>query len=1204
MGAQIVFGQIANVFVEVEQGRDDTAESKDLINHYTLFFVYIAVVALVTWSISTAGFVHTGAKITRTIKSRYFEAVLRQNIAVFDDIGTGSIVTQLTADANVIQEGLSHKLSLSISAIGTLVATFAVTFSLNWIIALMLIWSFVLGVGLLIGGHKIAVRYGGQAMESYSEGGAIVEEALGSIKSTTALGIQSYICKSYEKYLAMAERSAFILKSLMGSLVGLAIGNGYLNVALAFWQGSRYLTRGKTSFPDVTAITLITKSAAFCVLGVGQNAEAFTSAIAAGRRLLRMISRISPTDPTSIAGLIPKQLNGNISFEKVKHVYPSRPNVIVTDGLDVCFPKGQTTAVVGSSGSGKSSIANLILRFYDPIRGTIRLDGHDIRFLNIKWLRQQVRIVNQDPFLFDTSIHENIMYGLASHEFEQSSSLSEEEKETKIRLAAQLACAHDFVEALPRGYDTTVGSRGSKLSGGQKQRIAIARALVAEPRILILDEATSSLDSTTEAKIHQALSKSTNDRTTIIIAHRLSTIRDAQNIVVLSQGQVVEQGVHSELMAAEGAYFNLVQAQTFTDHEDSTQMKDHDLGKADTEILEPSTDEKGPTRQENNELSISPTIEENSKSSILGLASFAAKLNGPEWHLVLIGLFASIIAGLEEPSSAILFGKALVSISQPLELASNIRSDAGFYSWMFFLLALVMLIVYCLQGAIFAYCSEHLIHRARSLALQKMLSMEVAFFDHEENSSGALASFLSTQTTDLAGISGATLGTILIAISTLFSSFVVGVAFGWKLGLVCSAVIPVLVACGFLGVWFVGEFEQQTESFAAASAGYASEAVSAIQTIAALTRESDTLAAFRAMLDASSRQALVSNLRASFLFGLTQAGFYACMALGFWYGGTLIVDHEYSLFQFTVVYSAVIIGAFSAGLVFSFTPNIGKAKRSALALKKLLSRHSKIDPESVKGSDIGNLQGQIEFRNVGFAYPTRPEQSALRDVSFAIPAGGNIAIVGPTGCGKSTIVSLIARFYDSSSGSILIDSTPISSLNIAKYRRSIGFVNQEPTLYNGSIKTNLTAGLDDEQIPDSAIENVCKQANIHDFIKSLPDGLNTMVGNRGNQLSGGQKQRIALARALIRNPKVLILDEATSAIDSQSEVLIQEALDQARKGRTTITIAHRLSTIQKADMIYVLDHGEIVEAGTHAELIARKNMYHQLYVANLGGQIL
>ncbi|KAL7940157.1 multidrug resistance protein [Trichoderma barbatum] len=1197
----IISSRIILAFSKAEaQGKD----LKSLVDEYTLYYVYIMIAALVTWFISTAGFNFTGARITRTMKMSYFSAVLRQNMAVFDDKGAGEILSHLTDDTMAIQNAISSKLSQTISACGTLVATLAVCFALDWILTFELIWSLILGYAVLYFGGKFTVRYSSRSMEASSAGSAAVEEALSSIKTTTALGMQNHVHTTYMGFQGTASKNGFILGSMNACMLAVCVASGYFNVALAFWQGSRRLTDAKTTFTAVVAIAMVTKAAAFCVLSIGSNMEIFAMAVAGTRRLARMTHRVSPIDSSNDKGLSPGQFNSTIELRNVKHIYPCRPNTVVLDDVSIAFPSGMTTAIVGHSGSGKSSISNMLLRFYDPLAGRILLDDKDLSTYQIRWLRQQIAVVKQESFMFNNSVYDNIKIGLTGPRWV---TVSDDDKSKAIYKAADMAQADDFIRKLPQGYDTIVGTRGSRLSGGQLQRIAIARALVNDPRILILDEATSALDSETEARLLSSMTGENHQRTTIVIAHRLSTIREADNIVVLNAGRVVESGKHDDLMAAQSFYYELVKAQDVDHDEQSTNDEIHDE-KLDSSSSVAKADEKDQNDKEG-QTGASSDAEANDdvvSSSLFSMIVFIFKLNKGEWHWLIIGLISCVIAGGEEPASAVLFGKAISAISQSSgNSADTIRSQAGFYSWMFFLLAFVMLIACAAQGIAFAFSSEHLTARVRSLALQQYLKMDISYFDKKENSAAALSGFLSGATGTLTGLSGSALGIILICISTLFSGIIVSLALGWKLALVCLSVIPLMIGGGYFGIWLVGDFEQKNELFANKTAEFAGETLHGIQTIAALTREQTALDEFHETLQASKTKALAANLQASLMYALTQTAYYACMALSFWYGGRLILSGEYSLFQVISVQSAMLLSGFSAGMVFSWTPNIGSAKQAAASLQRLLAQKSAIDPSSPGGAKADSIQGQIEFDSVSFAYPSRPDHPALKNISFTIPSGANVAFVGTTGSGKSTIVSLIERFYDPTSGSVLVDSKPIDFYKMSEYRKSIGLVSQEPNLYRGTIKMNLTVGFDEDLKPsDAAIEEACKEANIYEFITSLPDGFNTEVGSGGNQLSVGQKQRIVLARALLRQPKILLLDEATSALDSQSEALIQQTLDKVKKSRTTITIAHRLSTIVKSDKIYVLSGGIIVESGTHSQLMALKGSYYGLYTASKSGQTL
>lgn len=678
----VIFGNLQGTFQGFFLRQTSYDDFTGKMAHLVLYFVYLAIGEFVATYIATVGFIYTGEHVSSKIREHYLESCMRQNIGFFDKLGAGEVTTRITADTNLIQEGISEKVSLTLAAVATFVAAFVIGFVSYWKLTLILsstVFALLLCMG---GGSTFIVKFSKQNIDAYAQGGTVAEEVISSVRNAVAFGTQDRLARQYNTHLTKAEFFGFRLKMSLAFMVAGMMLILYLNYGLAFWMGSRYLVDRVIPLSKVLIIMMSIMIGAFNLGNVAPNVQAFTTALGAAAKIYNTIDRKSPLDPMSDEGGKIENLVGEIRLEHVKHIYPSRPDVVVMEDVSLTIPAGKTTALVGASGSGKSTIVGLVERFYSPVEGTVYLDNVDISTLNLRWLRRQISLVSQEPALFSTTIYNNIKHGLIGTQWENA---APEKQEELIHEAARKANAHDFVTALPEGYETHVGERGFLISGGQKQRIAIARAIVSDPKILLLDEATSALDTKSEGVVQAALEVASEGRTTITIAHRLSTIKDAQNIVVMGQGRIVEQGTHDELLEKRGAYYNLVTAQQIAAVNELTPEEEAALNNKEEAILLRKTSstpkdsgaaEGGYTVDPDDDIGarLNRSSTQKSASSIAfagrqklavqtyglwTLIKLIGSFNKREWKLMLVGLFFSAICGAGNPTQAVFFAKLI-----------------------------------------------------------------------------------------------------------------------------------------------------------------------------------------------------------------------------------------------------------------------------------------------------------------------------------------------------------------------------------------------------------------------------------------------------------------------------------------------------------------------------------------------------------------
>lgn len=851
----------------------------------------------------------------------------------------------------------------------------------------------------------------------------------------------------------------------------------------------------------------------------------FTSqATTAATRIFEMIDRVPVINSEDEIGKTLAYLRGEIEFKDVDFSYPTRPDTPVLQRFNLLVEAGKTIGLVGSSGSGKSTVISLLERFYDPVKGNILLDGHKIKKLQLKWLRSQMGLVNQEPILFSTSIKENILIGKPGASME-----------TVVK-AAQAANVHDFIMKLNDGYETKVscvfliqqnlisiapiyfdvalctyqvGQFGVQLSGGQKQRIAIARALIRDPKILLLDEATSALDAESERIVQEALDQASQGRTTIIIAHRLSTIRKADLIGVLQSGRVIESGSHDVLMQMNngegGAYSKMVQLQQSAmrnevasgSYNPTKSKSHHSLMSAQTPhtpINEGSSYQNSPIYPFSPTFSISMTgsfqmhsVENqndknfhdnsHSPSSLLRLL----RMSAIEWKRTLLGCLGSAGSGAIYPSYAYCLGSVVSAYF--IKDDSKLKSETRLYCLIFLGLAFLTLIANLIQHYNFAIMGEHLVQRVREKMLETIFTFEIGWFDQDENTSAAICARLANEAHLVRSFIADRMSLLIQVFFSASLAYTLSLLVTWRVAIVMIAVQPLNIGCFYSRSVLMKSMSEKAKKSQSEGSQLASEATTNHRTITAFSSQDRILDLFRETMKGPKKESIKQSWFSGIGLFCSQFLTTASITLTFWYAGRIMNQGLVSpkqLFQAFFLLMSTGKNIADAG---SMTSDIAKGSSAITAIFTILDRKSEIDPEDPKANeDIEEpTKGFIELKNVFFSYPSRPDQMIFKGLSLKIEAGKTVALVGQSGSGKSTIIGLIERFYDPESGSVTVDERNIKSYNLRKLRSCIALVSQEPTLFAGTIRQNIAYGK--EVVTEAEIRKAAISANAHEFIR-------------------------------------------------------------------------------------------------------------------------
>ncbi len=1160
--------------------------------------------------------------VQHDLRTELFDSLSRLDGARQDEIHTGQLVGRSISDLNMVQSILSMvpitlgNLALFVLSLGIMVVLSPVLTIVTVAVAPAL-WMIALA------SRRKLFPASWHAQQQSGDVAGVVDEAIGGVRVVKGFGqeeqeqerLEEASSNLFASRLRMIRLTARYNPALTAipslGMVGVLALGGWLAIHGSITLGtflafSAYLAQ--MSGPVRTLTMMVT---------IGQEARA--SVI----RVFDIIdSRPAITDKPDAMELPPDA--AGLSFDDVRFGYvPSEP---VLRGLSLRVEPGETVAVVGASGSGKSTLAMLLPRFYDPQAGSVRIGGYDVADVTRDSLRAAIGLVMEESFLFSDTVRANIAYGRPDATEEQ------------VIAAAQAAQAHEFIVRLPQGYDSVVGEQGLTLSGGQRQRVALARALVTDPRVLLLDDATSAIDPRLEAEIHAALRELMRGRTTLIIAHRRSTLNLADRIVVLDQGRVADSGTHEELTERCPLYRELITGPE--DDEAAGMVRPRAIHTVE-DVLDGHTlagaglpgfrDATGPGGRGSLRSLGSPGSLGRSRAAGAGAGNitgmFASLPPSPEL-LTQVGalppakdtpdvVLAQARAGdrhftlrrlLRPLTVALIIGLVLDGLDAVagLALPALVRNgiDHGVQTKVFSAIVVVSLIglaivladwlVNIAETMVVGRNGERLLYTLRVKLFAQLQRLGLDFYEREL--SGRIMTRMTTDVDALSSFLQTGLITMVSSVLTFFGVLAALLIINLRLGLAVLCIFPVLVAAT---VVFRSKsaraYTESRERVAAVNADFA-ENVAGLRVTQAFRREQ----ANRDRFGGLSQAFRVSRLRAQRYIAIY---FPFVQTLSTAAGVIVLIIATGQAHNGGLTAGALIAYLLYIDMVFSPVQQLSQVfdgyQQAMVGLRRItdLLRLGTSTPPARRPVTAGRLDGRIELRDVDFSYGGS-EANALSGVSLTIEPGETVALVGQTGAGKSTLVKLIARFYDVTSGQVLVDGTDVRDYDLASYRHQLGVVPQESYLFAGTVRDSIAYAR--PEASDAEVEAAARATGAHEMIIRLPGGYDHEVAERGRNLSAGQRQLIALARAQLADPAILLLDEATAALDLAAEAAVNHAISELTAARTTIVVAHRLTTAARADRIVVLDQARIAEAGTHAELLAADGTYAALWDAFTG----
>ncbi|HTK15423.1 MAG TPA: ABC transporter ATP-binding protein [Acidimicrobiia bacterium] len=1164
-----------------------------------------------------------GGRIALDVQHDLRTAVFRQlqhlDFASQDELQTGQLVSRASSDVALLQ-GFLQFLPIGVANILLFIVSFG---AMLWLSPLLSLVMLAVAPLLLVTAMRLRTSVFPASWDAQQKAGDVanvVEEDVTGVRVVKGFGqeqreLERLTGRSREMF-ASRVRLVNIQARLQPAMQTIPAFGQVAVLALGGWLALNGRITLGTFLAFSTYMLLITPPIRqlAAILTVGQLARA------GAERIYDLLDStpVVQNAPDAIDLEIPR---AEVRFEHVTFGYTSTDPVL--RDFDLTVASGETVALVGSSGSGKSTVALMLPRFYDVHSGRITIDGVDVRDVRLDSLRRNIGVVFEDSFLFSDTITANIGFGRPD--------ATREEVET----AARAAEAHEFILRLPNGYDTVVGEQGLTLSGGQRQRVALARALLSDPKILLLDDATSSVDSRVEEEIHATLKQIASTRTTILIAHRRSSLSLADRIVVMDEGAVLDAGTHEELWERCRLYRMLLSGPG-----GDAEGLDAGEEEPDDEQVDGLTPAawRGLDREEIRRAQIAERARTASPTAAVRVAGGGGGGGGmgasggwggalaptPELLAQVDALGPATadphidVAAESRPAPDFKFlrfirryrgwlltGMLLVALDAVCTLAGPLLVRHGIDSgvahtphvpraiWaaaiVFFIVTLIDWWLMWAEARVMGRVSERMLHGLRVKVFAHLQRLGVEYYEQE-----MAGRIMTRMTTDIDALSQLLQNGLVNALVNLVTFLGVGIALGImdpKLGLITASILPPLVVAT---IWFrsasTRAYGIARDRIAAVNANL-QEGLSGVRVSQAFVREDRNQEVFTEIASGYRDARVHAQRLVAIYFPLVDflSDIATCVVLG---AGSVLVAHQ-SLSVGELIAFLLYLNLFFAPIqqLSQVFDSYQQARVAIERITELLATPTTV-PAPAQPVVPGRIRGEVTLEDVHFKYSTAIDE-ALRGVNLHVAAGETVALVGETGAGKSTVVKLVARFYDSTAGAVRVDGVPVRDYDPVAFHQQLGVVPQEAFLFSGTIRDNIAYGRKDAS--DAEVEAAAREVGAHDFIATLPGGYLQWVSERGRSLSSGQRQLIALARAHLVDPAILLLDEATSNLDLQTEAKVQRAMGVAAHGRTTVLIAHRLQTARLADRIVVIDNGRVVEDGTHEHLLARGAHYARMW---------